>query len=277
MVEEKILKRDFDNIRLDLINPQYNIRTEAPYRNLEELKTSIKRIGLIHPITVVDKKGKYDLLAGQRRVLAFEQLDFTKIPAIIINDLDETSKKILALTENLHRRALPYGDTVRVCDELFNTFKGPKNKRIERMAIEIGISIHTISKYLGYRLIPQKVKDMVDAGKLTHDQAYKITTAFWPNSEKILKIADYTAKAPPKQAWERALDIGMKKKDASVEEILEEASKAPETYKLTLQLDRDNFKVLTRLAKKRSDALKRKISVEELITDLISDFISKGD
>lgn len=275
MTESKIKKRDSRPIKIDLINRDNNVRTEEQYKNLEELQQSITRIGLIQPIIVTKADGRFDLLAGQRRVLAFEQLGEKEIPAIIVDDLDQISRKILSLTENIHRRALPYGDTVRVCDELFNIYTGTTSQRIDKMAKEIGISISTITKYLSYRLVPKKVRDMVDEGKITATQAFKITQAFWPNTEKITKIAELTAQTP-KQTWERALTIGKKKPKATPEEIMKEALTLPETYKVSLELDQDSFKVLNEEAEKRTKALQREVSIEEVINQLIENFISKG-
>ena len=72
--------------------------------SLEELKTSIQRIGLIHPVILIPKNGRFELIAGQRRFLAFQALGEKTIPSIIVNNLDPLSKKILSFTENIQRR-----------------------------------------------------------------------------------------------------------------------------------------------------------------------------
>ena len=89
MVEEKnrITKRDIEDIDINLIDisPDHNVRTEKQRAHLEELKTSIQRIGLIHPIILTKgKKDHLELLAGQRRLLAFQSLGEKTIPSIII-------------------------------------------------------------------------------------------------------------------------------------------------------------------------------------------------
>lgn len=275
MADDYIKKRKYAEIDPKLINTEHNVRTEQQLRNLEELKASITKIGLIHPIIVEEKGSKYVLLAGQRRMLACEQLGYKKIPAIIVNDLNDVAKKIVSLTENLHRRALSFGDTVAVVDELFRTYTGSTSNRINKIASEIGVSIPTIMKYMAYKLIPKKVQDMVDNGKLSRSQAFKITQAFWPNSVKIEKIAEKTYLVP-KQTWERALDIGKKKPKATVNEIMKEALSTKHKYKISLQLDSDNFKYLDEEAKKRTESRDRDISVEDIITELIDRFISHG-
>jgi len=275
MDDNKIIKREYIEVDMKLINNDHNVRTEEQLRNIEELKTSIKRVGLIHPIIVEEENGRFNLLAGQRRVLAFQQLGYDNIPAIKVNGLNDIAKKIVSLTENLHRRSLSFGDTVAVCDTLFKTYTGPTNQRIKKIATEIGVSIGTIMKYMAYRLIPKKVQNMVIEGKLTRSQAFKITQAFWPNSKKIEKIAQKTYLVP-KQTWERALDIGKKKPNFTVDEIMKEALSTKYKYKISLQLDSDNFKYLNSEAEKRTKSLDREISVEDIITELIDKFISHG-
>ena len=64
---------------------------------IEDLATSIKKFGLLQPITVYQKSDskKYVILAGQRRYSAFVELNkkypgegWDKIPAIVMDDSD---------------------------------------------------------------------------------------------------------------------------------------------------------------------------------------------
>jgi len=281
MVETKgkIIKREIKDIDLNLIeiSSEHNVRTEKQRANLEELKTSIQRIGLIHPIILVpSKSGRFELLAGQRRLLAFQSMEEKKIPAIIVNDLDSLSKKILSFTENIQRRDLPYGDTIRVCNDLFNRYSGSEKERIDKISKEIGVSHETITKYLGYRLIPKKVQGMVDKGDISAETAHKITTAFWPNADKIEKIAEYTAKVP-KATWERALTIARKKPTATVKEIIEDSRKAVKEYQITVTFDPDKVKLLEDRANEIGKAQGRKkgLSLSELIKQIIDEYISR--
>src|SRR3989344_3363115 len=95
-LEHKIKDRDYAEIEIGEIEvSDENVRTEKQKQNLEELITSIKRVGLIHPVVLVKRSGKkYELLSGQRRLEAFKQLHsnkisgYNKIPAIVINNVD---------------------------------------------------------------------------------------------------------------------------------------------------------------------------------------------
>ena len=102
-------------------NP-YQPRREIQPEQVEELAKSIQSEGLLQPIVVRDKKGKFELIAGERRLQAFKQLKLSKIPARII-EASDASSATLALIENLQREnlnpvdeALGYASLVRDFD-----------------------------------------------------------------------------------------------------------------------------------------------------------------
>jgi len=276
MQNHTIKNRQILDVKLEDIEiAEENVRHVQQIKNLEELKTSIKRIGLIHPILLVPgKTKKWAVLVGQRRFLAFQQLHYETIPAITIDDLDPISKKIISFTENIHRTNLHYDDTIKICDELFKTFQGNKSKKIEQISREIGISPQTVSRYLSYRLVPKSVQKLVVENKLTKSQAYKMTTAFWPNIDKIEKIAKYTIEVPGTD-WQKALDIGRKKPEASIDDVIKEASKSPSRIKYAITLNPDVMRILDKKAKEIGKAQDRPMEVQDLILQIIDEFIAR--
>ena len=81
---------------------------------VETLKSSISEIGLINPITVQERKGKYLLIGGEHRFTACKQLDHKTIPCNIIpreyeDDEVENARLILMeVDENLVRRTADF-------------------------------------------------------------------------------------------------------------------------------------------------------------------------
>lgn len=264
---EQIIIKDFKPIPLSSIEiAEGNVRKTRQRVGLEELKASIEKLGLIHPIVVVERADGFKLIVGQRRYLAFSELGIKEIPAIIISPVDSITEKIVSLGENIHRRKLPYSDTIKVCDELYENTTGEKFERVEKIAKTLGISPSTVSKYLSYRLVPDEVRQLVTEEKLSARLAYRITSAFWPNTEKITKIAQYMTKMT-KSEWERALDIGKKKPEAPIEQIVEEAKKPQIVYQLVIPLDSETSELLSNVAKDR------KMDTVTLVKNLIDDFL----
>jgi ParB family chromosome partitioning protein len=108
-------------VRQIVANP-YQPRREIHSEQIEELAKSIQSEGLLQPIVVREKKGKYELIAGERRLQAFKYLKLPKIPARII-EASDASSATLALIENLQREnlnpideALGYASLVRDFD-----------------------------------------------------------------------------------------------------------------------------------------------------------------
>jgi ParB/RepB/Spo0J family partition protein len=265
---EQIKIKDFKKIPLDSIEiSEGNVRKTRQKVGLEELKVSIQKLGLIHPIIVVqENETKYKLIVGQRRLIAFQELGETEIPAIVIDPVGLVTEKVVSFGENIHRRSLPYNDTIRICDELYNTSEGEKFERIESIAKTLGISPQTVQKYLSYRLVPEAVQELVTEGKLSANLAYRITSAFWPNTEKIERIAKYMTKMT-KSEWQRALTIGRKKPEATPEEIVKEAKKPQRVFELIIPLDSETNKLLDSAAKER------KVDVVTLVKGLIEEFL----
>ena len=96
----------FREIELERIvaNP-YQPRREIHPEHVEELAKSIQSEGLLQPIVVREKNGKFELIAGERRLHAFRHLKLNRIPARIIEASDASSASI-ALIENLQRENL---------------------------------------------------------------------------------------------------------------------------------------------------------------------------
>ena len=72
---------------------------------LKELAQSIKNVGLIEPIIVNQEKGKYYLIAGERRWRASQLAGYTSIPAVIKNDKKDKILEMM-LIENIQREDL---------------------------------------------------------------------------------------------------------------------------------------------------------------------------
>lgn len=89
----------------ELVANPYQPRREINPRYVEELAKSIEAEGLIQPIVVRRKKNKFELIAGERRFLAFKHLNRETIPARII-EASDASSATLALIENLQRENL---------------------------------------------------------------------------------------------------------------------------------------------------------------------------
>ncbi|NLM00106.1 MAG: ParB N-terminal domain-containing protein [Treponema sp.] len=90
-------------LNIDKIKVKKRVRHEPG--DLESLKDSMRRFGLMNPITV---NSKYELIAGERRLAAAKQLGWTSINAQIIEVNDKLTQLEMELEENNQRK--PFTD-----------------------------------------------------------------------------------------------------------------------------------------------------------------------
>lgn len=114
------MERNFEPHRVKLIPVAEVVVNEGRQRSVlkdtGELALSIKKAGLFHPIVVSVKDGKYILVAGERRLRAFELLvtqgdkDYATIPAYLHQDLTPAEAQLIELEENIKRQDLDWKD-----------------------------------------------------------------------------------------------------------------------------------------------------------------------
>ncbi|HPX25384.1 MAG TPA: ParB N-terminal domain-containing protein [Treponemataceae bacterium] len=75
-------------------------RVRKDLGNIEPLMDSLKRYGLLNPITL---NSRYELVAGQRRLEAAKRLGWTSINAVIVDVTDKVSLLEIELEENTQR------------------------------------------------------------------------------------------------------------------------------------------------------------------------------
>ena len=95
------------------ISPNSNQpRTLFSEAALEELAQSIRRHGILQPLSVRRIEGGYELIAGERRLRAAKLAGLTEVPCLVMRMTDRESG-MAALIENLQRRDLDYIEEAR--------------------------------------------------------------------------------------------------------------------------------------------------------------------
>jgi ParB family chromosome partitioning protein len=96
----------FQEIPVHLVEPSpYQPRKDMDPGQLTELAESIRAEGLLQPVVVRPVGGKFQLIAGERRWRAFQQLKLKTIPARLL-EASDASSAALTLIENLQREGL---------------------------------------------------------------------------------------------------------------------------------------------------------------------------
>lgn len=72
---------------------------------LEELTASIRELGVLQPVLVREVGGRYELIAGERRLRAARAAGLESVPAMVV-ETDDRGSMERALVENIHRSDL---------------------------------------------------------------------------------------------------------------------------------------------------------------------------
>jgi len=143
-----------------LIKSKFNIRKD--YGDLESLKESIRRRGLLQPLIVRKIGNRYEVIVGERRRKALSELAkedpvrFGKAPCLVV-EVDDREAALLSLVENIHRKSISpeeQADGVRLLKEVFGMSEEEIAEEIAVAVMEIKrlIDIYLAAKELGLTL-----------------------------------------------------------------------------------------------------------------------------
>ncbi len=183
----KSTEHEEDNIRYIEIekiqsNP-YQPRTIFDPEKIKELAQSIKTYGLLQPIIVRDMNTCYQLIAGERRLLACRELGWQTIQ-VIVKDINDSGMGAMALIENLQRENLHFVEEAIGFQRLIEEFGLTQ----EVLAQRIGKSQSTIANKLRILKLSQNIREMIYSGHLTERHARAMLKLPGEEAqEKILK------------------------------------------------------------------------------------------
>lgn len=150
---------------------------------IKELAESIEKNGLLQPIVVRPmEKGKYQIIAGERRYRAFKKLGRTMIPAIVRDYEDEEVDK-LQLVENVQREDLnPYDEAIA-----YLKLKEKYGLKQDDIAKAVGKSRPYISNMTRLLSLEDEILEMLKKGEITVSHAKLILSV--ETKEERLKLA----------------------------------------------------------------------------------------
>ena len=157
-VEKEILEKKVEpnmDISLDSIdgNP-FQPRTHFDEQALEELAGSIRKVGIVQPLTVRETgNGRYQLIAGERRLRAARMAGLTHVPAYI-RTADDQGMLELALVENIQREDL---DAIEVAIS-FQRLIEEVSLTQEQLSDRVGKQRSTIANYLRLLRLPAEIQ-----------------------------------------------------------------------------------------------------------------------
>lgn len=164
--------RTIVNIDINNVTPNpRQPRSRFPKEALHELAESIKAQGIVEPILTRMRDGKYELVAGERRLRAAKLAGISVIPAIVKDFTDEQTLEI-SLIENLQREDLNPMDEAEGYARLSSEFGLTQ----EDIAARVGKDRSTVTNMIRLLSLPKQIKESLRKGEITVGHARPLLT-----------------------------------------------------------------------------------------------------
>ncbi len=171
----------FIEVPLNQIEPNpYQPRREFLGPELQELKESIATYGIIQPIILRRKGGKYQIIAGERRWQASRLLNLTVIPAVI-KDVNDQETFEIALIENIQRQNLNILEEAQAYEKMISEYKYTHDLLSKRM----GKSRSHITNSIRLLSLPEAIKKLIATQQISAGHARSLINA--DNPEDLAK------------------------------------------------------------------------------------------
>jgi len=157
-VDKEVLEKKVEpnlQIPVDLIdsNP-FQPRTRFDNEALEELAASIRQLGIVQPLTVRETgNGRYQLIAGERRLRAARLAGLTHVPAFV-RTADDQAMLELALVENIQREDL---DAIEIAISYSRLVEECRLTQ-EQLSERVGKQRSTVANYLRLLKLPPEIQ-----------------------------------------------------------------------------------------------------------------------
>jgi len=183
IANEPIGKNKLIDIDVDSIHPNpYQPRKTFPKNALQQLADSMKEVGIIQPVVVFKKDGKYFLVVGERRWRAAQLLKWEKISALV-KEFSENEIMAEALIENIQREELNAIEVAEGIEALMNKSGEGQQETAER----IGMNRATLANFLRLLKLPTQIKEEIVQEKL--DQGHARALLALKNDQDMLDAA----------------------------------------------------------------------------------------
>ncbi len=177
--DEKVHRISLNNISPNRFQPRVKFSQEK----LKELAGSIKEKGVVQPVIVSKREGRYELIAGERRFRAARLAGIKEIPAII-RDVPENEIFEISLIENIQREDLTPIEEA----EAYSSLLKASGISQEDLARRLGRGRSAISNTLRLLSLPEKIKGMINNREISAGHARALLSIDENERENFLNV-----------------------------------------------------------------------------------------
>lgn len=141
-------------------------RKRFDQERLEQLAQSIREVGVLQPLLVAERNGRYQIIAGERRWRAARLAGLDQVPCVV-REAEQLQRMQIALVENLQRDDLNPVETAMALQGLITQCAITQ----EEAAAKVGKSRPAVANLLRLLALPKELLDMVAQGSLSEGHA----------------------------------------------------------------------------------------------------------
>ncbi|MDR5658903.1 ParB/RepB/Spo0J family partition protein [Serpentinicella sp. ANB-PHB4] len=247
-------------VNVDMIIPNpYQPRKVFSQGSLEELSQSIKQYGVLQPVSLRHSRdGKYELIAGERRLKATKMAELSTIPAIVHNEFNDKDSAVLAIIENLQREDLNFIEEAEGYANLIEDHGFTQ----QELALYIGKNQSTIANKLRILRLGEEAKKLLIEHGLTERHARSLLKL--PDEDLRLLALNKTIQN----------EYNVKQTEELIKSMMEEISKEEDTPKRQQKIKSFmNYRIYINTIKQAYEAIKDKQENAEFKQEDKGDFI----
>jgi len=236
-MDGQLMEVELKKIRPNRLNPRLDINIIR----LNDLADSIKQVGLLEPLIVRPVDDGYEVVVGERRYRASQQVGLKTVPVVVRQYSDEEVIE-LNLVENIQREDLSAVEKGNCCRQLLEKYP-KKFGNVQTLAKRLGLSSATVKTWIALTEAPKEIQRMVapvqverkgtPEGKIDYTTATTIMRRIL-EPEKQAELAQKLASEGMSQKLaRRVIEEAAKSPEKKVEEILMEIKEEP--YELVFE------------------------------------------
>lgn len=202
--------------------------------NIKELMASIKSKGILGPILVKPKAGRYEIIAGERRFIASKNIGLKEIPCIEMNVEDNEAME-LTLIENLQRKDLDVFEEADGLRSLAENY-GYSHNEISKT---IGKARSTITEIINISKIPKELRKYCKENNIL-SRSILIEIAKQKSKEDMYKLLSEIKERELRREDTRELSKKLKGKVKRLKHFVYNYSPEADFFRLRIEFKKNN-------------------------------------
>lgn len=191
--------------------------------DVTDLATSIRSVGLLQPIVVrpASDQGRYEVVAGSRRMRACQALGWETITAVV-RSLTDREALLLSLSENIQQETLDPIERAEGVERLVDSFtqEMPRTEALKMVAKQVGKRESTLYEWLALLRTTEAVRQMVRKKEVVPTVAARLASLPREQQEpvaravadenltrrdalRVVRLVEEQPTVPPEQAVEK--------------------------------------------------------------------------